>query len=83
MAWDPTEDPVVIVQDWSSLTFDLNPSITDIVTQISMDSWPAYLNYSTRNFGLSSLTESAIHFGSKISKKSLLYIKVQEKLIQV
>ena len=63
LAWNPTQDPENILQDWIRLTFGLDQRIIDTVTQISMGSWPAYENY-TGNLGVQTLTDLLYtHFG--------------------
>ncbi|KAH8891248.1 alpha-glucuronidase A [Thozetella sp. PMI_491] len=63
MAWDPSEDITNILQDWTRLTFGLDPAVTETVRRISMDSWPAIENY-TGNLGVQSLTDIlGTHYG--------------------
>ncbi|KAK4889113.1 hypothetical protein LTR27_012082 [Elasticomyces elasticus] len=63
LAWDPTSDAQDVLQDWIRLTFNTNPSVIDTMTQISMESWPAYENYSG-NLGVQTLTDILYtHFG--------------------
>jgi alpha-glucuronidase len=63
LAWDSTSDPKSILQDWIRLTFGLDQSVTDTITQMSMESWPAYENYSG-NLGIQTLTDILYtHFG--------------------
>ncbi|KAL1968542.1 hypothetical protein VTN77DRAFT_1752 [Rasamsonia byssochlamydoides] len=63
LAWDPADDPQSILQDWIRLTFGLDPSVIDTITQMSMESWPAYENYSG-NLGIQTLTDILYtHFG--------------------
>jgi alpha-glucuronidase len=63
LAWDPTSDPQAILQDWIRLTFGLDPEVLSVVTQMSMESWPAYENY-TGNLGIQTLTDILYtHFG--------------------
>jgi len=63
LAWDPTGDPQAILQDWIRLTFGPNRNVVDIITKMSMDSWPAYENY-TGNLGIQTLTDILYtHFG--------------------
>ncbi|KAK5695412.1 hypothetical protein LTR97_008918 [Elasticomyces elasticus] len=63
LAWDPTLDAQAVLQDWIRLTFNTNPSVIDTMTQISMESWPAYENYSG-NLGVQTLTDILYtHFG--------------------
>ncbi|PNP74047.1 hypothetical protein FNYG_12617 [Fusarium nygamai] len=67
LAWDPTDDPEAIIKSWSHLTFGLHRQVTDIVTRIAMESWPAYLNYSSGDLGLPTLTDvTNNHFGPNV-----------------
>ena len=56
MAWNPNEDVLGIVDDWTRLTFGFDPVVAEAVASISMDSWPAYENY-TGNLGIQTLTD--------------------------
>lgn len=56
LAWNNAQDPEALLQDWSRLTFGLGKQVLDTVTQMSMDSWPAYENYSG-NLGIQTLTD--------------------------
>ena len=63
LAWNPILDPESILQDWTRLTFNLDRSVIDTISSMSMDSWPAYENYSG-NFGIQTLTDILYtHFG--------------------
>ncbi|KAI0023396.1 glycoside hydrolase family 67 protein [Xylariomycetidae sp. FL0641] len=63
LAWDPTADEVTILQDWTRLTFSSDPAVVDAVTQMSMQSWPAYENY-TGNLGIQTLADiTGNHYG--------------------
>ncbi|OQV01302.1 hypothetical protein CLAIMM_06683 [Cladophialophora immunda] len=63
LAWDVTGDPQRILQDWIRLTFGLDPAVMDTITNISMESWPAYENY-TGNLGIQTLTDILYtHYG--------------------
>ncbi|KAK4556873.1 hypothetical protein LTR86_005853 [Recurvomyces mirabilis] len=63
LAWDPTSDPTSILQDWIRLTFGADPSVVNTITQMSLESWPAYENYSG-NLGIQTLTDILYtHFG--------------------
>ncbi|KAK5114120.1 hypothetical protein LTR62_002690 [Meristemomyces frigidus] len=63
LAWDPTSDPTSILQDWIRLTFNADPSVINTITQMSLESWPAYENYSG-NLGEQTLTDILYtHFG--------------------
>lgn len=63
MAWNPNQDPEMLLQSWIRLTFGMDPDIMDVLTQISMESWPAYESYSG-NLGIQTLTDILYtHFG--------------------
>ncbi|KAF2229567.1 glycoside hydrolase family 67 protein [Viridothelium virens] len=63
LAWDPAQDPQSILQDWIRLTFSLDNEVIDTITQMSMESWPAYESYSG-NLGIQTLTDILYtHFG--------------------
>lgn len=63
MAWDPTVDIQRVLQDWSRLTFGQDQSVIDAITSMSMQSWPAYENY-TGNLGIQTLTDILFtHYG--------------------
>ncbi|KIJ48597.1 glycoside hydrolase family 67 protein [Sphaerobolus stellatus SS14] len=63
LAWNPSDDVQEIVQDWSRLTFGIDPHVVNTITQLSMESWPTYENY-TGNLGIQTLTDILYtHFG--------------------
>ncbi|KAL3472375.1 glycoside hydrolase superfamily [Aspergillus californicus] len=63
MAWDPTADSVEILEDWTRLTFGQDRIVIDAITKMSMESWPAYENYSG-NLGIQTLTDILYaHYG--------------------
>ncbi|KAH8817389.1 glycoside hydrolase superfamily [Xylogone sp. PMI_703] len=63
LAWDPTQDPQDILQDWTRLTFSMDRQVINAITKISMESWPAYESYSG-NLGIQTLTDILYtHFG--------------------
>ena len=63
LAWNSSDNAVDIVQDWARLTFGIDKTIVDTVTKISMESWPAYENY-TGNLGIQTLCDILYtHFG--------------------
>ncbi|KAH8812874.1 alpha-glucuronidase [Xylogone sp. PMI_703] len=56
LAWDST-------LDWTRLTFGLDKTIVDTITNISMESWPTYENY-TGNLGIQTLCDILYtHYG--------------------
>ncbi|KAJ5345254.1 hypothetical protein N7452_003258 [Penicillium brevicompactum] len=63
LAWNPADEPQDILQDWIRLTFGLDRKVLDTLTRISMDSWPAYEQYSG-NLGIQTLTDIIYtHYG--------------------
>jgi alpha-glucuronidase len=63
LAWNPSEDAEDILQDWIRLTFGLGSEVLNTITKMSMDSWPAYEQYSG-NLGIQTLTDiTGNHFG--------------------
>lgn len=63
LAWDPSDDSISILHDWVRLTFGPDPAVIDVITKLSMESWPAYENY-TGNLGIQTLTDiTGNHFG--------------------
>ncbi|KAE9395330.1 alpha-glucuronidase A [Gymnopus androsaceus JB14] len=46
LAWDWSLQPDDILKDWIQLTFSKDETVIDTITQMSMNSWPAYENYS-------------------------------------
>ncbi|KAJ5562805.1 hypothetical protein N7535_002748 [Penicillium sp. DV-2018c] len=63
LAWNPADDAQDILQDWIRLTFGLDRKVVDTITRMSMESWPAYEQYSG-NLGIQTLTDILYtHFG--------------------
>jgi alpha-glucuronidase len=63
LAWNPADDSQSILQDWIRLTFGLDRTVLNTITQMSMESWPAYENY-TGNLGIQTLTDILYtHYG--------------------
>ncbi|KAI1210235.1 glycoside hydrolase family 67 protein [Annulohypoxylon truncatum] len=63
IAWDPTVNEVAILEDWTRLTFGLDDTVRETITRMSMESWPAYENY-TGNLGIQTLTDiTGPHYG--------------------
>lgn len=56
LAWDPSDEPKSILQDWIRLTFSLDPDVINTITNMSLASWPAYESY-TGNLGMQGLTQ--------------------------
>lgn len=52
-----------MLHEWTRLTFGLDEEVRDVITQMSMESWPAYENY-TGNLGVQTLTDiTGNHYG--------------------
>ncbi|KAI5237107.1 alpha glucuronidase [Aureobasidium subglaciale] len=63
LAWNPAEDITEIHKDWTRLTFGLDQEVVNTVTNMALESWPAYENYSG-NLGIQTLTDILYtHFG--------------------
>ncbi|OQE40361.1 hypothetical protein PENCOP_c006G04871 [Penicillium coprophilum] len=63
LAWNPADDAQDILQDWIRLTFGLDRRVIDTITRMSMESWPAYEQYSG-NLGIQTLTDILYtHYG--------------------
>lgn len=63
LAWDPQADEVAVLQDWTRLTFGSDETVIETITKMSLESWPAYENY-TGNLGIQTLTDiTGPHYG--------------------
>ncbi|PCD27512.1 alpha-glucuronidase precursor [Fusarium graminearum] len=63
LAWNPQADPQAVLEDWTRLTFGLDNKVRNAITEMSMESWPAYENYSG-NLGIQTLTDILYaHYG--------------------
>ncbi|KAF2645301.1 alpha-glucuronidase [Massarina eburnea CBS 473.64] len=63
LAWDPALEPEEVLQDWIRLTFGFDRQVMNTITNMSMQSWPAYENYSG-NLGIQTLTDILYaHYG--------------------
>ncbi|RBQ69212.1 hypothetical protein VDGD_03526 [Verticillium dahliae] len=56
LAWDPSAESVEVLEEWTKMTFNHDPLVIDTITKMSMESWPAYENYSG-NLGVQTLTD--------------------------
>ena len=56
LAWNPTLGSEAVLQDWTRLTFGLDEQVRDVITEMSMLSWPAYENH-TGNLGVQTLSD--------------------------
>ncbi|KAK4112576.1 glycoside hydrolase family 67 protein [Canariomyces notabilis] len=63
LAWNPSATSTGILKEWIKLTFSHDPQVIDVITKMSMESWPAYENYSG-NLGIQTLTDILLgHYG--------------------
>ena len=63
LAWDPSATSTGILNEWIKMTFSHDKKVIDIITKMSMESWPAYENY-TGNLGIQTLTDILLgHYG--------------------
>ena len=63
LAWDPSSDSVDMLEEWTKMTFSHDPAVIDTITELSMESWPAYEDYSG-NLGIQTLTDILLgHYG--------------------
>lgn len=63
LAWNPRQTSEGMLKEWIQLTFGHDQKVIDVITKMSMQSWPAYENYSG-NLGLQTLTDLLLgHFG--------------------
>ncbi|KAK0666967.1 glycoside hydrolase superfamily [Cercophora samala] len=63
LAWDPEQTSTGILKEWTTLTFGHDKLVHDVITKISMESWPAYEDYSG-NLGIQTLTDILLgHYG--------------------
>lgn len=63
LAWDPSLDSVDLLHAWTKMTFNHDQTVIDTITKMSMESWPAYEDYSG-NLGIQTLTDILKgHFG--------------------
>lgn len=65
LAWDSSRDAEAILRDWARLTWSADETVVDTLAGMSMQSWPAYENY-TGNLGIQTLTNIlGNHYGPK------------------
>ncbi|KAK4099100.1 glycoside hydrolase family 67 protein [Parathielavia hyrcaniae] len=63
LAWDASASPEGVLKEWIKLTFSDDHKVVDVITKMSMASWPAYENYSG-NLGIQTLTDILLgHYG--------------------
>ena len=63
LAWNPDLTAKAIAEEWTKLTFGNDPEVANKVTNILLNSWPAYESY-TGPLGLQTLTNiTGPHYG--------------------
>jgi alpha-glucuronidase len=63
LAWDPSSSSEGMLTEWIKMTFSDDKKVIDVITKMSMASWPAYENY-TGNLGIQTLTDILLgHYG--------------------
>jgi len=63
LAWDSSATSEGLLKEWIKLTFSDDKKVVDVITKMSMASWPAYENYSG-NLGIQTLTDILLgHYG--------------------
>ena len=66
LAWDPNLAPKEIAEEWVRLTLSNETEVVNTVTDMLMQSWPAYVNY-TGSLGMQTLTDiTGSHYGPNI-----------------
>src|ERR1017187_9444364 len=66
LAWDPNLAPKEIAEEWVRLTLSNETEVVNTVTDMLMQSWPAYVNY-TGSLGMQTLTNiTGSHYGPNI-----------------
>ena len=56
LAWNPDLSSQRIIDEWTKLTFGLDPKVVDAISQIELSTWRTYENY-TGPLGLQTLTD--------------------------
>ncbi|CAI4212080.1 unnamed protein product [Parascedosporium putredinis] len=63
LAWDPSAGSEEMLEEWIKMTFSHDQEVIDVISALSMESWPAYENYSG-NLGIQTLTDILLgHYG--------------------
>jgi len=66
LAWNPDLSSQRIVEEWTKLTFGLDPKVVDTISQIEIGTWRTYENY-TGPLGLQTLTDIVgDHYGVNV-----------------
>lgn len=63
LAWNPDAGAENLLEEWTKMTFSHDKKVIDVITEMSMKSWPAYEDY-TGNLGVQTLTNILnAHYG--------------------
>jgi alpha-glucuronidase len=66
LAWNPDLSSEQIADEWTKLTFGHDPQVVKVISDIQLDSWRAYENY-TGPLGVGGLTDIIeVHYGPGI-----------------
>jgi len=66
LAWNPNLTADQIAQEWTRLSISTDPTVVRTVSNMLMQSWPAYENY-TGSLGMQTLTDiTGSHYGPNI-----------------
>lgn len=61
-AWDPESSPRAVAEEWTRQTFNGNPRVVSVVTDMLMQSYDDMVDYSTP-LGLAFMMQGGTHFG--------------------
>lgn len=65
LAYDMSLDPAALAREWAQLTFGLDRQVADTLTDILMNSWPAYEKY-TSPLGIGWMVSPNNHYGPSV-----------------
>lgn len=65
LAWDPTADPIALLDEWIALTFGTDQVVRDGIHAILDDSWRDYENY-TAPLGVGFMVTPHHHYGPSV-----------------
>ncbi|NLO39053.1 MAG: alpha-glucuronidase [Ruminiclostridium sp.] len=65
LIWDTSIDSTALAEEWIRLTFGESQKVKQIITEILMNSWPAYENY-TSPLGIGWMVNPNHHYGPSV-----------------
>lgn len=65
LSWNMSADPKMIAEEWVRMTFSNNTEVVSTVTDILMNSWKAYENY-TSPLGIGWMVNPGNHYGPNV-----------------